>query len=204
MDFLHTLFSFVIAIFILVTIHELGHFLTARKLGVKCLRFSIGFGRPLFTKKIGETEFVVAVVPLGGYVKMLDEREAPVEAKEIGRAFNRQSLSVRSAIVVAGPLANVVLAVLAYWLMLIVGVTGPLPIITKTEPGSIAAGAGLAGGMQILKVDGVSVETWDGVFRKSMNDVLENDKVEIEAWFLKRIRYHTVHTDNKTEDRKSC
>ena len=180
MDFLHTFLSFTLAVFILVTIHELGHFLTARKLGVKCLRFCIGFGKPLFIKKLGETEFMIAVVPLGGYVKMLDEREAPVDDAEINRAFNRQSLKVRTAIVAAGPLANIVLAVLAYWLMLIVGITGPLPIITKTEPGSISAKAGLAAGMQILKVDGVSVQTWDGVFRKSMNDLLENDKVQIE------------------------
>jgi regulator of sigma E protease len=108
MNFLVSIPAFIVAIAILVTIHEFGHYWVARKMGVKVLRFSIGFGKPLWSRVAGkdQTEYIIAAIPLGGYVKMLDEREAPVEEHEQHRAFNRQSVWKRIAIVVAGPLFN--------------------------------------------------------------------------------------------------
>src|SRR5688500_15988488 len=108
MSLLHTILAFIVALGLLIVVHEYGHYLIARLCGVKVLRFSVGFGRPLLTKRLGPdgTEWALAAIPFGGYVKMLDEREGPVEAHEIPRAFNRQSVGRRFAIVVAGPLAN--------------------------------------------------------------------------------------------------
>ena len=117
-----TIAAFIVTLGVLITIHEYGHFQVARWAGVKVLRFSIGFGRPLFARRFGkdDTEFVVAAIPLGGYVKMLDEREGEVAPAERPRAFNRQSVWKRIAIVSAGPIANLLLAVLLYWLLFLV------------------------------------------------------------------------------------
>ncbi len=138
-SFLFSLASFIVALGVLITVHEFGHYWVARKLGVKVLRFSVGFGKPLFSfrgrapKPVDDvlseraheaaqgTEYVVAAIPLGGYVKMLDEREGEVPSPYLSQAFNRQSLKVRSAIVAAGPLFNFAFAILAFW---IIGVTG--------------------------------------------------------------------------------
>ncbi len=108
MEILQSVVAFIVAIGLLVTVHEFGHFWVARRLGVKVLKFSVGFGRPLLVKRGGpdQTEYVLAAIPLGGYVKMLDEREGNVTPDELDRAFNRQPLSVRIAVVVAGPIAN--------------------------------------------------------------------------------------------------
>ena len=125
MDFLGIIYSilaFIVAIGILVTVHEFGHFWVARKLGVKVLRFSVGFGKPLWLRKWGEdqTEYVIAAIPFGGYVKMLDEREGEVEKHELARAFNQKSVWRRIAIVVAGPAFNFLFAILAYYLIFLV------------------------------------------------------------------------------------
>jgi len=119
--FFFSLASFVVAIGVLVTVHEFGHFWVARRLGVKVLRFSIGFGKPLWTRTFGKdaTELVVAAIPLGGYVKMLDEREGEVAEVELSRAFNRKPVSTRIAVVVAGPAFNFIFAIFAYWLMFV-------------------------------------------------------------------------------------
>ena len=134
-----------VAIGILVTVHEFGHFWVANRLGVKVLRFSVGFGRPLWLWRWGadRTEYVIAVVPLGGYVKMLDEREGEVDAREVHRAFNRQTLWVRNLVVLAGPLFNFLFAILAYWLMFVIGVSGLRPLVGEVTPGSVAEQAGL-------------------------------------------------------------
>ncbi len=179
MEFVQTLLWFVIALGILVTVHEYGHFWVARRLGVKILRFSVGFGRPLWRRQRGETEFVVAAVPLGGYVKMLDEREGQVAAHELDRAFNRKPLATRIAVVVAGPLANFALAFAAYWLTLVLGVSGPRPLIGEVEPGSIAERAGLMAGAEIVEVAGLRTQTWDGVFRKSLDAILDGRSIDI-------------------------
>ena len=120
MEILQSVVAFIVAIGLLVTVHEFGHFWVARRLGVKVLKFSVGFGRPLLVKRGGpdQTEYVLAAIPLGGYVKMLDEREGNVTPDELGRAFNRQSLSVRIAVVVAGPIANFLFAFFACYAVL--------------------------------------------------------------------------------------
>lgn len=161
-DFILKLLSFLVAIGVLVAVHEFGHFWVARRLGVKVLRFSIGFGRPLWQwrGRQDDTEYVIAAIPLGGYVKMLDEREGEVGAQERHRAFNRQSLGVRSAVVVAGPLFNFIFAIVAFWLVLMLGETGLKPLVGQVEQDSIAEQAGLRVGDQILSIDGRDTPTW--------------------------------------------
>ncbi len=162
-SFLPTLFYFILALGVLVTVHEFGHFWVARKLGVKVLRFSIGFGKPLWkrTGRVDETEYVVAAVPLGGYVKMLDEREGEVPENEVHRAFNRQSLSVRTAIVVAGPLFNFLFAIFAYWLVFVSGDVGIRPIVGGVTESSVAQMAGFQVDDEILAVGERKTPTWE-------------------------------------------
>lgn len=158
-----TIFAFVTALGILITVHEFGHFWVARRLGVKVLRFSIGFGPALWQKtgRVDETEYVVAAVPLGGYVKMLDEREGDVADKELHRAFNRQSLPVRSAVVAAGPFFNFLFAIFAYWLVFVSGDEGTKPVIGEVIPATIAAQAGFQVGDEILTTSGRDTGTWE-------------------------------------------
>ncbi|ABI60251.1 RIP metalloprotease RseP [Nitrosomonas eutropha] len=162
MTLLSTIFAFVIALGLLITFHEFGHYLVARWCGVKVLRFSLGFGQPLFKKRLGndQTEWVVAAIPLGGYVKMLDEREGRVPADELPRAFNRQPVSKRFAIVVAGPVANFLLAILLYWLLFILGVSGVKPILGEIEPATLAASAGFRNGDTITGIGDQAITTW--------------------------------------------
>jgi len=190
-----TLFAFIFTIGIIVTIHEYGHFQVARWCGVKVIRFSIGFGKPLWRKTLGtdQMEFVLAAIPLGGYVKMLDERELKAE-KEAGetsdndyseadltRAFNRQSVYKRIAIVIAGPMANLLLAILIYWVLFMQGVTGMLPIIGQVEPNSIAAQANLTTGEMIQTINNKEVKTWSEAGWMLFESALENEAVEIKA-----------------------
>ncbi|MBK8814260.1 MAG: RIP metalloprotease RseP [Methylococcaceae bacterium] len=162
MDFLHTLFFFIIAIGILISFHEFGHFWVARKTGVKVLRFSVGFGKVLWSKQKtpNDTEYVISAVPLGGYVKMVDEREGEVKAEDLPFAFNRQSIGVRTAIVAAGPLFNLMLAIMLFWVALVVGETGLKPILGEIKPGTLAATAGFAEGDEILAVNSKETKTW--------------------------------------------
>jgi len=162
MTVLATIFAFVIALGLLITFHELGHYLVARWCGVKVLRFSLGFGQPFFKKRLGndQTEWVVAAIPLGGYVKMLDEREGEVPAGERHRAFNSQPVSRRFAIVAAGPVANFLLAILLYWLLFILGVSGVKPILGEIEPATPAAVAGFRSGDTITGIGDQAITTW--------------------------------------------
>jgi regulator of sigma E protease len=130
MSILHTLLATLVTLGLLVTIHEWGHFWVARRCGVKVLRFSVGFGKPLWSRRDRQgTEYVVAAIPLGGYVRMLDEREEAVPEALRSQAFNNKPLWARSAIVAAGPVVNLLFAVLAYWAMYVVGVTTVAPVI---------------------------------------------------------------------------
>jgi len=160
---LYSVLAFIVAIGILVTVHEFGHFWVARRLGVKVLRFSIGFGQPLWKRTFGSdaTELVVAAVPLGGYVKMLDEREGEVAAAELPRAFNRQPLRTRFAVVAAGPLFNFLFAIFAYWLMYVVGVPGMRPLVGEVMPGSYADLAGISSGDEIVAIENSPTPTWE-------------------------------------------
>ena len=157
-----SLVAFILAIGILVTVHEFGHFWVARKLGVKVLRFSIGFGPPLWSRRTGHdgTELVIAAVPLGGYVKMLDEREGEVPASERHRAFNRQPVITRCAVVAAGPVFNFLFAILAYWIMYASGVPGMRPVIGDVIPSSYAEKAGFVAGDEIQAIHGKSTPSW--------------------------------------------
>lgn len=159
---LFKILAFIVAVGLLVAVHEFGHFWVARRLGVKVLRFSIGFGRALWRRQSApdQPEYVIAAIPLGGYVKMLDEHEGPVAPEERHRAFNRQSLMVRSAVVVAGPLFNFLFAIAAFWGVLVIGETGIRPLIGDIEPGKPAARAQLRAGDEIVAINGQSTPTW--------------------------------------------
>ncbi len=149
---------------ILITVHEWGHFFVARRLGVKVLRFSIGFGQPLWRRTDAQgTEYVLAAIPLGGYVQMLDEREGDVPAEERHRAFNTQPVGTRIAVVAAGPLCNFLFAIGAYALVFMVGVTAALPLLGEPTPESPAARAGFEMGETIVAVNGQATPTLDRV-----------------------------------------
>ena len=180
-DILQTLVSFVIALGVLVTIHEYGHYWVAKKCGVRILRFSLGFGRPFWQRRFGPdgTEFAIAAIPLGGYVKMLDEREGPVAPQELHRAFNTQPLARRAAIVAAGPLANFLLALLVYWAMYMVGVTGTRPYVGDVEAAGVAAHGGLRAGDEILTVDGRATAIWDNVMATAIEAILDSNTVRL-------------------------
>ncbi len=181
MEFLYSVLSFVVVVGILITVHEFGHFWVARKLGVKVLRFSIGFGRPLWSGRRAndDTEYVLALIPLGGYVKMLDENEAPVAREELSRAFNRKPLAVRAAVVIAGPLANFLFAIFACWAMYVSGIEGLRATVGTVETGSVAMTAGLHDGQQILRVGEREARTWDAVIQRLIGSALGQQKVEI-------------------------
>lgn len=161
---MQTILAFVITLGILVSIHEFGHFWVARRCGVKVLRFSIGFGRILWrrTDRHG-TEFAIAAIPLGGYVKMLDESEEPVPPGELDQAFNRKPVLSRFAIVAAGPLANFLLAILALALMYMVGVRVLVPQVGEVLVDSPAAVAGIRAGDEIVAIDGTATPGWQAV-----------------------------------------
>ena len=162
MSLLFTLAAFVVALGVLIVIHEYGHYLAARLCGVKVLRFSLGFGRPIFVKRFlpGGTEWVLAALPLGGYVKMLDEREGPVLPQELDLAFNRKSVWQRIVIVVAGPVANFLLAIALYWVLFVGGVPDARPVIAKPPANSIASMAGLQRGDTLERINGEAVQSW--------------------------------------------
>ena len=175
--------AFVLALGVLITVHELGHYLAARLCNVKILRFSVGFGKPLWCRRYGrdQTEWALAAFPLGGYVKMLDEHEGTVAEHELQRAFNRQSLGKRSFIVVAGPLANLLLAVALYWFLFVSGVEEPRPIIGAPPAGTLAAEAKVGAGVTARSVSGTPVATWTELRWEILRHVLDRDTVVLET-----------------------
>src|SRR5664279_4120933 len=154
--------AFLLALAVLVVVHELGHYLAARACNVKVLRFAFGFGKVLWARRHGRdgTEWAVSAFPLGGYVKMLDEREGEVAAGELPRAFNRQSVGRRALIVAAGPTANFLLAIVLYWLLFMHGVTELKPRLGPPPVGTPAATAGISEGVTVRAVNGHTIETW--------------------------------------------
>jgi regulator of sigma E protease len=180
-QFLVSILAFVVAIGLLVAVHEFGHFWVARRLGVKVLRFSIGFGRPLlrWQRRNDPTEYVIAALPLGGYVRMLDEREGEVDPAEQHLAFNRQGVWSRIAIVAAGPAFNFLFALVAYWLMFMVGVNGIKPYVDAPPPATPAYEAGLQGGDRILAVAGRETPDWEAVRMRLLAHSLDNGAVEL-------------------------
>lgn len=182
MILIQTIFSLIITLGILVTIHEYGHYWVARRCGVKVLRFSVGFGRPIFMWKDRHgTEFAIASIPLGGFVKMLDEREGAVASELLPFAFNRKPVSQRIAIVSAGPIANFLFAIFAYWLMFMLGFNALTPTIGEVEQESIAARAGLYSGLEITQVDGRDTNSWRAVSMELINRIGETGEIQLSA-----------------------
>jgi len=166
MNLMTTVVAFLVTLGVLIVIHELGHYWVARWCGVKVLRFSIGFGRPIarWVRGPDRTEWVVSALPLGGYVRMLDERDpeaAPASEQEAERAFNRQTVGKRIAIVLAGPVANLLLAIFVYWLLNVIGVFEPRATLGTPPAATAAARAGVAAGDTVVEVDGAAVRSWN-------------------------------------------
>lgn len=181
MSVLHTVLWFLVAISILVVAHEFGHYLAARLAGVKVLRFSLGFGRPLFSRRLGRdgTEWSLALLPFGGYVKMLDEREGPVPAAEAHRSFNRASVWRRIGIVAAGPVANFVLAVAFYWMLFLHGMPAMKPLIGDPPAGSPAAEAGLVSGDEIRRVNGADTPSFQDLRLELLRAGVAGDPIHL-------------------------
>ena len=200
MDLAFTIGITLITLGVLVAVHEYGHFWVARRCGVKVLRFSIGFGKSLYTwhDRHG-TEYCIAMIPLGGYVKMLDEREGDVAAADLEHAFNRKPVLQRIAVVAAGPLANFALAIVAYWILFMGGESGYAPVIGSVQSGSVADAAGLKVGQEIVAVDGEETPTWQALsfrlldrigdtgsirftVRESGSDTLYQSEAALQRW----------------------
>jgi regulator of sigma E protease len=175
--------AFAVVLGVLIVVHELGHYLVARWCGVKVLRFSVGFGRILWQKRFGKdrTEWAVSIFPLGGYVKMLDEREGDIPESEAHRAFNRQSVGKRSMIVAAGPLANFALAILLYWALFMHGSDELLPILGTPVQGSPAAVAAIQNGEQVRSIDGQSVATWNDFRWLLLQKAADQPSIDLEV-----------------------
>lgn len=201
-EVLQSVAALIVTLSILVTFHEFGHYWVARKCGVHVLRFSVGFGKPFFIKRgkppeygppaggdvrtranepLPPTEFAIAAIPLGGYVKMLDERETFVPDDQKHLAFNNKPIGSRIAIVVAGPAANFLLAIVAYWLLYSVGVTGVVPQLGDIDPASKAGRAGLAEGQEIVAVDGTKTRTWSDVNMALFDRLGDSGEIVISA-----------------------
>jgi regulator of sigma E protease len=210
LEVLFSVLAFIVAIGILVAVHEFGHFWVARRLGFKVLRFSIGFGRPLlrwrerepesegfrferipasasvpstddaeYASESPPTEYWISRVPLGGYVKLLDEREGPVPSAETDRAFNRRPIPHRIAVLLAGPAFNFLFAIIAYWLMFVTGVPGMKAMVGVVSPGSLAAEAGLQSNQEIVAVGGNETITWEAAVLGILNELLADGVIDL-------------------------
>ena len=182
MSVLHTALWFLVAIGVLVVVHEYGHYLAARLAGVKVLRFSVGFGKPLLVRRLGRdrTEWALAALPFGGYVKMLDEREGEVSPAEAHRTFNRATVWRRIGIVAAGPVANFLLAILFYWVLLLHGLPALKPIVGEPPAGTPAAHAGLVAGDEIVRVNGEDTPSFTELRLALLRASVAGDPVALE------------------------
>ncbi|MDR3054217.1 MAG: RIP metalloprotease RseP [Zoogloeaceae bacterium] len=200
--------AFLVLLGVLVVIHEFGHFAVARLCGVKVLRFSVGFGRVLWKRRLGkdQTELTLCAIPLGGYVRMVDEREVDegerIAPEDLPRAFNRQGVGARSAIVAAGPMANFLLAVLIYWLMFMVGSDALLPVLGTPDAETPAAAAGIANGDRVLAVDGEVVATLEDFHLRLMRQASLYKRVELEVVDRQQVT-HTRVLDTRQLDEKA-
>ena len=182
-SFLNNLVFFIVAVGVLISFHEYGHFWVARRLGVSVLRFSIGFGPPLlkFKSTKRETEYVISAIPLGGYVRMLDESQDEVSEDQLPYAFNRQPLYIRSAIVAAGPIFNFLLAALLFWVTFVIGVEGSRPYVGEVIPGSIGERSGFEIGDEINFVDGRVNQSWEQHRYYILDKIVDGESVTFEA-----------------------
>jgi len=182
MTILTYLLAFLVAIGILVAVHEYGHFWMARRMGIKVLRFSIGFGRVLWSKSDSSgTEYAFSAIPLGGYVKLLDEREGPVDPNLVSQAFNRKPVWRRILVLLAGPFANFLFAAVAYWILLVVGTPALKPIIGDVTADSIASRAGLLAGDSIVGVGGQAVATREGAVLAILDRLMDDAPIALEV-----------------------
>ena len=180
MSALYMIVGTLVALGVLVTFHEFGHFWVARRCGVKVLRFSVGFGTPLLRWHDRQgTEFVVAAIPLGGYVKMLDEREGAVPVDQLDQSFNRKTVGQRIAIVAAGPIANFMLAMAFFWVLAMMGSQQVRPVIGAVESGSLAAQAGLTAGQEIVSIDGEPTTGWSNVNLQLVRRLGESGSLQV-------------------------
>ncbi len=184
MSIVQTVLAFLLALTVLIFVHEFGHYWVAKKFNVKILKFSIGFGPSLFSRKFGpdQTEWSFSAIPLGGFVRMVDEREkdAVIAPEDLPRAFTRQSLAKRSAIVVAGPLANFILAIALYAVLSFVGISEPIAILDDGPINSAAAKAGVTRGDKVLSVDGDTVRSWNDFRLRMLDGAIERRNIDIE------------------------
>ncbi len=203
MDFLFSILAFIILVGVLVAIHEYGHYLLARLCNVKVLRYSIGFGKVLWSKKTGldQTEYCLSAIPLGGYVQLLDERSEEVNENEKHRAFNNQSATKRILILLAGPFANFFFAIVAYMTMFSLGVPGVVPIIGEIEPESIAWQNNLKSGDQIINVGEKEVQTWQASLISMIGEILDDEQINVT---LKdkfgNVKYATLDVTGRTKE----
>jgi regulator of sigma E protease len=175
MTILSYVLAFLFAIGVLVAVHEYGHFWMARRVGIRVLRFSIGFGKPLWTRRDRQgTEYAISAIPLGGYVKLLDEREGPVAPSELSAAYNRKPVWQRILVLLAGPLANFLFAVAAYWVLFVAGTPALKPVLGEVTPGSVAATAGLRSGDEILAVGERETATREAVLLAILDGLMED------------------------------
>jgi len=208
MSIVVTILSFLVTVGVLVVIHELGHYAAARMMDVKVLRFNVGFGRPLWIRRQGRdrTEWVIASIPLGGFVKMLDEREGEVPAHEAPRAFNRKSVWARIFIVLAGPIANLLLAVLIYWMLFIAGLPGVKPVVGDPAPATAAAAAGLANGDTLRAIGDEPVYTWNDVRWLLLKEAVKGEDATLEVeganggHTTRRLQLSTLSKDDLDRD----
>ena len=204
MSVLHTVVWFLVAIAILVVVHEFGHYLAARLAGVKVLRFSLGFGQPLFSRRFGrdQTEWALAALPFGGYVKMLDEREGVVPAAEAHRSFNRASVWRRIGIVAAGPIANFLLAIVFYWALFLHGMPAMKPLIGEPPAGTPAAQAGLVSGDEIRRVNGTDTPSFQDLRLELLRAGVAGDPLVLELADGRSVQLDAppMDTDNLERD----
>ncbi len=173
--------AFIFAISLLIAIHEYGHYLVARLCGIKVLRYSIGFGKPLWSIRRGadDTEYCLSALPLGGYVKLLDGRETEIAPEDQGRAFDQKSVPQRIAVLFAGPAFNFLFAIVAYWLLFVQGVAVVAPVVGEVEPGSYAAEAGLSYQDEILTVGGEEVSGWEDTLISLLGEMVGDGRVPL-------------------------
>ena len=203
MSLLHTVFWFLVAIGILVVVHEFGHYLAARLAGVKVLRFSVGFGKPLLVKRVGRdrTEWTLSALPLGGYVKMLDEREGEVPAAEAHRSFNRATVWRRIGIVAAGPIANFLLAIVLYWALFLNGLPAMKPLVGEPPSGTPAARAGLVAGDEIRRVNGVDTPSFQDLRLNLLRAGVAGDPLQLELADGRHVTLETMPLETESLER---
>ena len=178
---LTNLLAFIVAISVLVAVHEFGHYIVGRWAGMKVLRFSIGFGKPIWSRRAGkdDTEYCIASIPLGGYVKFLDSREGPIDPADEGRAFDQRPIPSRIAVLLAGPAFNFFFAIIAFWFLFMDGVPAFRPTIGEVAPDSYAAAAGLREGEQIVSIDGKDVRAWDGALIGILDSLVSERRIPL-------------------------